>query len=115
MWGAKAPSLLTLGRGGWGERETAPVFCRDSQTSLLCLLGCALVSQEYHEHPCFIAFRDCLEAEEFQAPTVSLLYFTSVRVTTHITEFSHVKVTNSVFSKRALYQSAVEGGTTAWL
>lgn len=56
-----------------------------------------------------------MEAEEFQAPVVSLLYFTNITVTVHITELADVKVSNSVFSKCVLYQSAAEAGTTAWL
>lgn len=114
MRGAEPPSPLSFGGGDQGRGETAPGFGRDSQTSLLHLLGCTLVSQEHHEHSCFFAVKGCMEAEEFHVPAVLLFYFTSVAVTVHVTAFSDVKVSNSVSSKRALYQSAIEAGT-AWL
>lgn len=56
-----------------------------------------------------------MEAVEFQAPAVLLPYFTAVAVTVHVTEFSDVQISNSVFSKCVLYQLAIEAGATAWL
>ncbi|PKU47756.1 hypothetical protein llap_1956 [Limosa lapponica baueri] len=58
---------------------------------LLYLLGCALVSQVPHEHPRFIAFKGSVEAEEFQAPAVSLFYFTDAAVTAHQKELTSKK------------------------
>lgn len=107
------PFYLDLEEGA-GERGKQCLVSAEIPR-LLCLLGCVLASQAHRECSRFIAFRGYMEAEEFQAPVVSLLYFTNITVTVHITELADVKVSNSVFSKCVLYQSAAEAGTTAWL
>lgn len=69
-----------------------------------------LVFQGHREHRCYIAYPSFMEAEEFQAPAVLLSYFTTVTVTVHVTEFSDVQVSNSVFS-----ELAIEAGAAVWL